>query len=123
MKTATITYWISVSLLGLFLIPGVFFIDSEASREGMTHLQLPDWFRWELGVLKPIGAIVLLLPFVGNRIKEWAFVCLAMDFLSASYAFLAVDGIHSLFYAPLVTLALLIVAYWAHHKIHRVFAS
>lgn len=121
MRGIKITFWISTGLIGLFIIPGVFFLNSPLAKEGINHLDLPLWFHWELGILKAIGALVLLLPFAGNRIKEWAYFGLALDMLSAVFALAWVDGLRGTTFFPLVVLAVLAVSYWSHHKLNKVF--
>ncbi|MGV3612480.1 MAG: DoxX family protein [Fluviicola sp.] len=121
MKGVKITFWISTGLIGLFIIPGIFFLNTPLAKMVPTHLGLPDWFQWELGILKVIGAMVLLLPFAGNRLKEWAYFGLALDMLSAVFALAWVDGINGATFFPLVVFAILVVSYWSHHKIHKVF--
>lgn len=44
-KFITIVYWISTGLLALFILPGIFFINSPMAQEGTKHLGLPNWFR------------------------------------------------------------------------------
>lgn len=39
----------------------------------VNHLEYPDHFSIELGVLKVLGSLVLLIPGVSSRIKEWAY--------------------------------------------------
>lgn len=121
MKGVKITFWISTGLIGLFIIPGVFFLNTPFAKAVPTHLGLPPWFQWELGILKAIGALVILLPFTGNRIKEWAYFGLALDMLSAVFALAWVDGITGATFFPLVVFAILAVSYWSHHKLHKVF--
>jgi len=121
MKGVKITFWISTSLIGLFIIPGVFFLNSTLAKEGIRHLDLPLWFHWELGILKAIGALVLLLPFAGNRIKEWAYFGLFLDVLSAFYALAWTDGMQGSTFFPLVIFVLLAVSYWSHHQLNKVF--
>ncbi len=121
MKSVKIMFWISTILIGLFIIPGVFFLNTPFALEGTKHLELPLWFHWELGILKAIGALVLLLPFVGNRIKEWAYFGLFLDALSAFFALAWVDGMKGATFFPLVIFMILAISYWSHHKLNKVF--
>lgn len=121
MKSVKITFWISTLLIGLFIIPGIFFINTPFAMEGIKHLGLPMWFHWELGILKVVAAIVILLPFAGNRIKEWAYFGLFLDVLSAFFALAWVDGFIGSTFFPLIIFAILAVSYWSHHKLNKVF--
>jgi hypothetical protein len=51
-----------------------------------AHLGFPDYFRIELTAAKIIGAIVLLIPQVPARIKEWIYVCFGVVLVSAAIA-------------------------------------
>ena len=62
--------------------------------EAFTHLGFPSYFRIELSWIKLAGVIVLLLPMVPSRLKEWAYAGFAITLVSALIAHLAVgDGI------------------------------
>ncbi len=117
MKKEKTIYWISTILLGLFTLPGAFFLNSEMALEGTRHLGLPLWFHYELGIANVLGGLVLVLPFFRPRIKEWAYVGFGIVFISAFIAHVAVDGIVPMTFSPLVTLALLIVSYAYYHKL------
>lgn len=117
-KSTKIIYWISTGLIALFILPGIFFLNSIMAIEGMQHLGMPLWFHWELGIAKFIGALVLILPFFPKRIKEWAYVGLAIDFISAFIGLTAVDGFSGAALFPLVTFALLVASYLTYHKLH-----
>lgn len=117
MKKDKIIYWTSTGLIALFLIPGIFFLDSPMAIEGTQHLGLPMWFHWELGIAKVIAAILIILPFTPNRIKEWSYVGLGIDFISAFIALVTVDGISAMAFFPLVVFMILAVSYIYHHKL------
>jgi hypothetical protein len=116
-KTTKILYWVSTGIIAAFILPGIFYIGSEMALEGTAHLGLPLWFHYELSIAKFIGALVLILPFFPKRIKEWAYVGLAIDFISATIAHLAVDGLASMWYFPLIFVVILIVSYLNYHKL------
>ena len=111
-----IIYWASTGIISLFELSGAFFMNSQVAIDGMHHLQLPDWFRWELSIAHLIGGILLLVP-INKRIKEWVYVGFGIDFISAFIAYLSIDGWVSNTFSPLITLALLIVSYIYFHKL------
>ncbi len=115
-KANKIIYWICTGLLALFILPGAFFMNSEMAIEGIRHLGLPEWFRWELNIGHIIGGLLLIIP-VGKRIKEWNYVALGIDYISAFIAYLSIDGLILMSFAPLVTMALLVVSYIYYHKL------
>lgn len=110
-KTTKILYWISTIILALFILPGIFYVNSEMALKGTAHLGLPMWFHWELSIGKFIGGLILLLPFIPKRIKEWAYVAFGIDAISAFIASIAVDGAQAMWYAPVVFFIVLIISY------------
>ncbi len=117
-----ITYWIATGLVALFELSGAFYIDSEIAKEGMRHLQLPEWFRWIVSIGHIIGGILLIVP-VPPRIKEWTYVAFGIDFISAFIAYMSIDGFGANAMSPVVMLVLLVVSYVCYHKIHQPFRS
>ncbi|MGN6248216.1 MAG: DoxX family protein, partial [Ginsengibacter sp.] len=105
-KINKIIFWISTGLIALFELSGALFMNSQMAIDGMHHLQLPDWFRWEVSIGHLIGGFLLLIP-VGRRIKEWVYVAFGIDFISAFIAYLSIDGWGGNTISPLVMLALL----------------
>ncbi|MEP6467412.1 MAG: DoxX family protein [Parafilimonas sp.] len=117
-KKNKIIYWITTGILALFLLSGAFFINSQMAIDGMHHLGLPEWFRWEVSIGHIIGGLLLLLP-VGWRLKEWNYAALGIDYISATIAYLSVDGIVTNSFFPLIDLGILIVSYIYYHKIKK----
>ncbi len=116
LKRNKIIYWISTTLLALFILPGIFFINSQMAIEGTKHLGMPYWFHLELGIGKFIGGLILILPMIPQRIKEWAYVAYGIDILSATIGHIAVDGFLLSSLEPLIFFLILIVSYIYFHK-------
>jgi hypothetical protein len=110
-------YWISTALLALFILPGIFFLNSPMAIEGTKHLGMPYWFHLELGIAKFIGGLILILPMIPKRIKEWAYVAFGIDVLSATIGHIAVDGFILSSFEPLIFFVILFVSYIYYHKI------
>ncbi|HEY9342025.1 MAG TPA: DoxX family protein [Hanamia sp.] len=117
-KKNKIIYWISTGLVALFELSGAFFINSEMAKEGMRHLGLPEWFRWELSIGHIIGGILLVVP-VNKRLKEWVYVAFGIDFISATIAYLSIDGFGMNALSPVIMFGILVVSYIYYHKIQR----
>lgn len=116
-KKNRVIYWIATGLavlLGAGTSPMYF--NSPTLVEAFQHLGFPDYFRIELGIGKIIGAIILLLPRISVRIKEWVYAAFAITFISGSIAHGIVDGMPTLL-VPLVPLIFLIISYIYYHKI------
>lgn len=70
-----------------------------------------------LTVFKVLGALVLIIPQVPARVKEWAYAGFTIDFIGAFVSLAAVDGMSGLTFFPLIVLAVLVVSYIYYHKI------
>lgn len=118
LKTTKIIYWTSTLALGLFILPGIFFFNSEMALEGTRHLGIPEWLRLEVGIGTFIGGLILVLPFIGKRLKEWNYVALGIVYSTALIAHLSVDGFILMSFMPLVTFGLLLASYMTYHKLN-----
>lgn len=118
MKTTKTVYWIFT--IAIFLLDGLMpalTSNTELAKEGIRHLGYPDYFRVMLTFFKVIGAIVLVLPMIKGRVKEWAYFGFALDFICAAISHLIVDGLTGETIFPIVALAMLIVSYVTYHKL------
>jgi DoxX-like family len=117
MNAVKITYWITTTLVCAMMSLSVFlYFTSPDLPAAFMHLGFPDWFRVELGIAKLLGLIVLILPMIPARIKEWAYVGFFINFFSAFLAhFQSGDPVKEQF-MPLLLLALLITSYITFHK-------
>lgn len=117
MKKTKTTYWISTVLIFLSdgLMPALT-SNTELARQGISHLGYPDYFRVMLTVFKILGAIVLILPMIKGRFKEWAYAGFGINFICAAISHWVVDGFGGQTIFPLVAFAILAVSYVAYHK-------
>jgi len=116
-KSIKVAYWVSTGLLALFILPGIFFVNSAEAKQGTEHLGIPTWLAMEIGIGHFIGGLILVLPFIGKRIKEWAYVGCGIKYISAMIGHLAVDGLVAMSFAPLVVFALLLISYLTYHHL------
>jgi hypothetical protein len=116
-KNIRVAYWVSTGLLALFILPGIFFMNSPEAKEGTSNLGIPTWLAWEIGIGHFIGGLILILPFIGKRLKEWAYVGIGIKYISAIIGHLAVDGLVPMSFAPLVVFALLLISYITYHQL------
>jgi len=117
MKQNNLIYWISTSLI--FLMEGVMPAltgHTEMAIEGIHHLGFPDYFRVELNIMKVIGALVLILPMVPVRIKEWAYAGFGIVLISATVGHSVVDGVNFQSFMPLIFLGILVVSNVTLHR-------
>lgn len=114
-KKDTAIYWVFTSLIVLMdAVPAIGF-NTAAAIEGIRHLGFPDYFRIELALGKIIGGILLILPPVPARLKEWAYVGFGISLISAIIGHLAVDKGLGEVMPALVGLIILIVSYVYYH--------
>ena len=74
MKIQKTVYWIATGLFSIWMLTNAYaYLTSEEAKRLCAHFGFPGYFRVELAFTKIIGVIVLLLPFIRGRIKEWAY--------------------------------------------------
>ncbi len=71
-----------------------------------------------LVVFKVLGALVLVIPQVPSRLKEWAYAGFTFALLSACISNWAVFGLGFEAIMPLIIMGVLAVSYLQFHKIH-----
>ena len=119
MKNQKIIYWITTGLIVLMegVLP-VFTSQTEMAKEGIRHFGYPEYFGNVLVVFKVIGALLLLIPQVPKRVKEWAYAGFAFDFIFAGISHFAVDGLDFQSFFPFLFLGLLVLSYLSYHKVN-----
>ena len=108
-----IAYWVSTGLVAVMsLLAAVAYLSgSPQAVEGFARAGYPQQLRIILGIAKPLGAIVLLVPGL-PKLKEWAYAGFTFAWISAIVAhYLAHDGAKA--FMPVILLALLAVSYVA----------
>ncbi len=86
MKKAKIIFWITTIIIFLFegVMPALT-SQSEMAKEGIRHLGYPEYFGNALVVFKILGVLVLVIPQVPGRIKEWAYAGFGFRFYLCFY--------------------------------------
>ena len=119
-KKTKIVFWVATTII--FLFEGVLVAltsQTEFAKEGIRHLGYPDYFGVILALFKVAGTLILIIPTVPARIKEWAYAGFGFDFIFAFLSILAVDGFRAVTLFPVVFLAILIVSYRSYHKLRH----
>lgn len=118
MNSTRLTYWISTSIFFILdsVLPALTF-NSALAKQGILHLGYPDYFRIELSVGKIIGGLLLILPMVPPRYKEWAYAGFGISIISAFISNYAVDGLGVSLSFPLFGMAILMTSYISYHKL------
>lgn len=117
MKKHKVIYWVA-TILAMFTgaTSAFFYFTSPKFIEGYRHFGFPDYFRIELGIAKIAGILLLLIPAVPARVKEWAYAGFALTFISGMIAHGMVDGA-ALAIVPAIPLTLLIISYIYFNKL------
>lgn len=120
MKKTKIIFWIATGFIFLFegLMPALTG-NTELAKEGILHLGYPEYFRISLVVCKVAGAILLIIPQIPKRIKEWTYAGFAFNFMFATISHLSIDGVNPVSFFPLIILAVLLVSYFSYHKLQH----
>ena len=90
---------------------------TEMAKEGMKHLGYPDYFAPLLNICKVIGSLLLIIPKVPTRYKEWAYAGFGFDFIFAFASIIAVDGLGVIAIIPIVAMFILAASYLTYHKL------
>lgn len=105
-----ISYWVSTIILAVLSgFAGYAYLSGNPQAvEGFAKAGYPQQLRIILGIAKPLGGLVLLVPG-WPRFKEWAYAGFTFAWVCAFIAHhLAKDG-HE--FVPIVLLALLAISY------------
>lgn len=84
MKNKILQYRILRGFITSFMLFSAYF--SYSHSKDLQMLGFPDYFRIELVIAKVIGAIILLLPRIPLRVKEWIYAGFIIAMVSALIA-------------------------------------
>ena len=116
MKTTKILYWVTTSIICLFASTAVF-MNSEMAKEGTQHVGIPRWLGLEISIGQLIGLVLLIVPAVPARFKEWAYVGFGIMYITATVADIAVGDPFSNTVMAIVFFGSLLVSYTSYHKL------
>src|ERR1700736_5694305 len=106
-----ILYWATTGVIAALMCFAAFtyLSGNPQAVEGFARDGYPQQLRIILGIMKPLGAIALLIPGY-PKLKEWAYAGFTFAWICAIVAhYLANDGAKT--FAPVILLALLAVSY------------
>jgi hypothetical protein len=117
MKKTKIIYWATTGIVSAMMLMSAiqYFINPDMS-ETFKHLGFSDSFRIELGIAKIIGVVVLLLPMLSSRVKEWAYAGFGITLISASIAHFSAGDPMSAVVTQLVVMGVLAVSNIYYYK-------
>ncbi len=123
MKTTKIIYWISTGIICLFSL-GAIQMNSQMAIDGANHLLIPRYLGLEVSIGQLIGLVLLIVPQIPARFKEWAYVGYGIMYITAFIAHVAVgDAMVPFGMMSLIFLGLLLTSYITYHKLNNVTNS
>lgn len=118
-----ISYWISTVIVAVMLLFALGYLTGNPTIvEGFTKAGYPQHLRIVLGILKPLAAVILLLPGL-PLLKEWAYAGVAVTWVMAFIAHYAAGDPPQTWGMPLFLLALLMVSYFTRPAGRRLALS
>ena len=120
MKKDKIIYWSSTGIISLMMIfSGFSYLTNPAIKEAFVHIGFPDFFRIELAFAKLLGAVVLLIPFIPKKVKDFTYSGFVIVFISAFIAHLSKGDAISMAIMPIIFLGILGVSYLYNNKLQK----
>ncbi|WP_424494654.1 DoxX family protein [Salinimicrobium sp. GXAS 041] len=118
MKKLKFIFWLTTGFLFLFqgVMPALTG-HTEMAKEGIRHLGYPEYFGMALTIFKVLGALILILPQIPKRLKEWGYAGFTFDFIFAFISLWAVDGFGLNILPPIILMAILAISYFSFHKL------
>ncbi len=100
-------------------VSAITYFFSQSTIDGVRELGFPDFFRIQLGVLKLLAVIVLIVPIslVPLQAKEWAYAGIALFLITAIVAHSAHGDPAWMTVMNLSILGLLLVSNYTMHKL------
>jgi hypothetical protein len=119
MKSTKIIYWITTGIICLFSL-GAIQMNSKMAIDGANHLLIPRYLSLEASIGQLVGLVLLIVPAIPKRFKEWAYVGFGIMYLTAFIAHMSVgDAFVPFGLMSLIFLVLLVVSYVSFHKIQE----
>jgi hypothetical protein len=117
MKKDRIIYWVTTGIIFvLFGVVTAIAANMDMAKQSITDLGYPEYFGTMLNAFKIIGALVLIIPQIPPKVKEWAYAGFGIDFISAFTSMWAVEGFSPHLLFPLAMLTILVVSYVFYHR-------
>ena len=122
MKTTKIIYWVTTGIICLFASTAIM-MNSEMAKEGTAHLGIPRWLGLEISISQLIGLVLLIVPAIPARVKEWAYVGFGILYISAAIAHISVGDPIGHTIMAIVFFGLLLLSYSSFHKLQAAKAN
>jgi len=111
-KSTTILFWTFTALFCLEMCFTAYYEILPQGAQAFARLGFANGdFRFELSLAKLVGAVVLLVPMVPARLKEWAYAGFAINLVSAMIAHSSISDRPAAFISSSLTSVLWAVSY------------
>lgn len=122
MKTTKIIYWVTTGIISLFALNALG-MNSAQAVESLAHLGIPRYLGFEVSIGQLIGGLILIIPAIPARIKEWAYVAYGIVYITAAIAHISVSDPIGHTIMAVVFFGLLLVSYTSFHKLQAAKAN
>jgi len=117
MKRNKIIYWVSTGLFCAFLLlTSISYLTDPNFVNIFKHLGFPQYFRVELAIAKVFGVLILLIPQIPSRFKEWAYVAFGITLISGLVAHVNSGDTIGYILNVIFWFILLVISYLFWHK-------
>jgi hypothetical protein len=117
MKRNKIIYRISTGLFCAFLLlTGISYFTDPNFVDIYKHLGFPQYFRVELGIAKILGVLILLIPQIPLKVKEWVYAGFGITLISGVIAHFNSGDPFGYIINVLFWFTILIISYIYWHK-------
>jgi hypothetical protein len=122
MKTTKIIYWVTTGIISLFALNALG-MNSEQAVKSLAHLGIPRYLGYEVSIGQLIGGIILIVPAIPARVKEWAYVGFGILYISAAIAHISVGDAIGHTIMAIAFFGLLLLSYSSFHKLQAAKAK
>lgn len=120
MKKEKIIFWITTGIFSLMMLFSAYkYLTADEMKAAFDYLGFPDYFRIELAVAKILGVLALLLPFVPQGFKQFAYAGFTVNLISAFIAHASKGDPAQTTIMPLIILVVLAVSYLYCNKLQQ----
>ena len=117
-KSTIMLFWIFTALFCLEMCFTAYYELLPQGAQAFTRLGFTNsYFRLELSLAKLVGAVMLLVPMVPARLKEWAYAGFAINLVSAIIAHLSISDRPLAFVPSTLTSVLLAASYFFSRRL------
>jgi putative oxidoreductase len=112
-------YWFAKIFISFFMLFSAYFTFSHPAD--FEQLGFPNYFRIELSIAKVVGALLLLIPAIPFRVRDWIYAGFIITMVSALIAHLHNHDPLSKILFVSIDLVLVTTSMWYVSKIEKSF--